>query len=231
MDLGRNPEYHPHTKTRARTRIQTPHLLFLFVFYSHPAFVYVVMYIAYIFFVKVLEWPVSVLIGRSGWWVNALQIMSDCVQKPNQPSLWTSPLLARIHALPLISKPGAWRQTSEREAVTEKKNNTGHFYDSCKLNAEHCFHLCGFFLRVHFTCVFFCRGSDTRVASGLQRTQISILTREEPNRALDFFFFFRLSFPFRCFANAEHSRRGMTGIWHLNRWSLSLLSDKNLSLP
>lgn len=163
------------------------------------------------------------LIGRSGWWVNALQIMSDCVQKPNQPSLWTSPLLARIHALALISKPGAWRQTSERqgEGDNRRTNITFTTLANCGtlLSPLRIF----FLLRVRILCVFCTVLPAFRSERQLSRRRTSVSTREKKARYLDFYFILF------WFPDSRHPRRGMFGIWHLDRWRVSLLSDKKFS--
>lgn len=64
------------------------------------------------------------LIGRSGWQVYALRLCQIAC-RPNQRSLWTSPLLALIHTLFLVSEPGALQGEKPRRKKNIHTNRTG----------------------------------------------------------------------------------------------------------
>lgn len=104
-------------------------------------------------------------------------------------------------------QPGACRQTSERErgrVCRREKNNT--FYDSCKLTAEHCFHLCGFLYVCAFYMYFFC----VLPAAGLKETCIRTWTKAHQcfnsgrsNTAAGFLFDSLLFLPFSTLTTSQ----------------------------
>lgn len=68
------------------------------------------------------------LIGRSGWQVYALRLCQIAC-RPNQRSLWTSPLLALIHTLFLVSEPGALQGEKPRRKKNIHTNRTRRLRD------------------------------------------------------------------------------------------------------